>query len=148
MKFKHSAVLTSFETARKDIALLSDLAFSVIFVDEAHRLKNPISKITLSFSLFSCPARFGLTGTAIQNSYRELWTLLDWSNPGRLGTEKQWKVCVARPLELGQSSTAGWKERGKAKVCTNALDEYILIAIQLVARILVEKILPNFFLRR
>jgi SNF2 family DNA or RNA helicase len=35
--------------------------------------------------------RIGLTGTAIQNSYEELWTLLDWANPGSVGTVREWK---------------------------------------------------------
>lgn len=126
-------VVTSFDTARGDIDLLSDLPWSVIFVDEAHKLKNPASKVTMSFNQFTCTRRFGLTGTAIQNSYEEMWTLLDWSNPGRLGSLRQWKSMISKPLAVGQSASASPQERALAKV---------------VANILVHKILPLFFLRR
>ena len=35
-----------------------------------------------------CKRRYGLTGTALQNKYSELWCLLDWANPGCLGSSK------------------------------------------------------------
>ncbi|EJD04971.1 uncharacterized protein FOMMEDRAFT_154122 [Fomitiporia mediterranea MF3/22] len=126
-------LIASFDTARGDIDLLSYLPWSVIFVDEAHKLKNPASKITLAFNQFTCEARFGLTGTAIQNAYDEMWTLLDWSNRGRLGSLKDWRAAVSRPLAVGQSASASEAERTVAKA---------------VAHILVTKLLPNFFLRR
>ena len=109
-------VLTSFDTARGDIDLLSGLPFSVIFVDEAHRIKNPASKVTQAFHQFSCQARFGLTGTAIQNAYDELFTLLDWTNPGRVGTAREWRTKISKPLTVGQSAKATETERATSKV--------------------------------
>ncbi|TFY62320.1 hypothetical protein EVJ58_g3937 [Rhodofomes roseus] len=76
-------LVTSFETARNDIALLDDLPWSCIIVDEVHRLKNPRSGTALAYDQFTCTVRFGLTGTAIQNSYSEFWTILNWTNPGK-----------------------------------------------------------------
>ena len=143
-------MIASFDTARGDIELLSDLPWSTIFVDEAHKLKNPTSKITLAFNQFACQARFGLTGTAIQNSYEEMWTLLDWSNRGRLGSLKEWKAAVCKPLATGQSTSATEGERAIAKVCI--IIPFIKVAkvtsLQAVANILVNKLLPNFFIRR
>lgn len=109
-------VISSFDTARGDIDLLSDLPWSVIFVDEAHKLKNSKSKITVAFNTFKCQVRFGLTGTAIQNSYEELWTILDWSNPKALGTLKDWTSYVTRPLAAGQSASATDDQRAIARV--------------------------------
>ncbi|EGO02844.1 hypothetical protein SERLA73DRAFT_176268 [Serpula lacrymans var. lacrymans S7.3] len=126
-------VLTSFDLARRDISRLDDLAWSCIIVDEAHRVKNPRSKITEAYNRFTCQRRFGLTGTAIQNSYAEMWTILDWTNPGRLGTGKQWKGYVTKPLTMGQSAGATEEERAKALI---------------VARTLKDKLLPLFFKRR
>ncbi|KAH9948482.1 P-loop containing nucleoside triphosphate hydrolase protein [Amylocystis lapponica] len=126
-------VLTSFDVARRDISLLDDLAWSCVIVDEVHRVKNPRSKLTAAFGQFECPIRFGLTGTAIQNSYLELWTILNWTNPGAVGTRGQWEGYVVRPLTVGQSKSASDEEHMKAA---------------LVAKILKEKLLPKFFLRR
>ncbi|KAI6118485.1 P-loop containing nucleoside triphosphate hydrolase protein [Pisolithus croceorrhizus] len=126
-------VITSFDLARRDITLLEDLAWSTIIVDEVHRVKNPRSKITEAYNRFACIRRFGLTGTAIQNSYSELWTILDWMNPGKLGTSKQWKGYVVRPLTIGQSIKATEEERSKA------------LAVAMIVR---DKLLPKFFKRR
>ncbi|KIM41907.1 hypothetical protein M413DRAFT_445116 [Hebeloma cylindrosporum] len=126
-------IVTSFDLARRDINLLDDLAWSCIIVDEVHRVKNEVSKITQAYHQFNCLRRFGLTGTTIQNSYKEMWTILDWTNPDRLGSSRQWHGYVVKPLTAGQSAGATEEERAKAVA---------------VARILRDKLLPNFFLRR
>lgn len=119
--------------ARKDIALLDDLPWSCIIVDEVHRVKNPKSKLTDAFNDFRCHVRFGLTGTgkhpidlnqrqrsdilaAIQNSFSELWTILDWANRGSVGTRKEWESYVAKPLMRGQSKSASAEELSNAYV--------------------------------
>lgn len=114
----HNQVVTSFDLARKDIDTLDTLAWSCVIIDEVHRVKNLSSKITQAFHQFTCRCRFGLTGTTIQNSYSEMWTILDWTNPGKLGTPKQWQGYVAKPLTTGQSAIATEEERAKAVVCT------------------------------
>ncbi|KAG6868651.1 hypothetical protein C0993_012456 [Termitomyces sp. T159_Od127] len=126
-------VLTTFDLARKDIDILDTLPWTCIFVDEVHRVKNVTSKITVAYHQFACERRFGLTGTTIQNSYKEMWTILDWTNPGRLGTARQWHGFIVKPLTTGQSAGASEDERAKALV---------------VALVLRDKLLPKFFLRR
>lgn len=76
------------------------------------------AKITQAFHQFQSSHRFGLTGTTIQNSYKEMWTILDWTNPGRLGTARQWQGFVVKPLTTGQSTGATEDERAKALVST------------------------------
>ncbi|KAF8622607.1 hypothetical protein AX15_006865 [Amanita polypyramis BW_CC] len=126
-------VLTTFDIARKDIDILDNLSWSCIFVDEVHRVKNEAAKITKAYHQFRCCRRFGLTGTTIQNSYKEMWTILDWTNPGQLGSSRQWQGFVVKPLTAGQSSSSTEGERAKA------------LAVALVLR---DKLLPRFFLRR
>ncbi|KAG9049900.1 hypothetical protein FS837_008662 [Tulasnella sp. UAMH 9824] len=73
------------------------------------------------------------TGTMIQNSYREMWPLLNWSNPTRVGTEKDWNRFIVRPMQEGQSKDASGKEVAESRE---------------LARRFVENLLPKFFLRR
>lgn len=54
-------MVTSFTTALNDIEYLESQAWSCIFVDEAHRLKNSKSQTRIAFSRFTCVVRFGLT---------------------------------------------------------------------------------------
>ncbi|PPQ63446.1 hypothetical protein CVT24_004978 [Panaeolus cyanescens] len=126
-------VLTTFDLARKDIEVLDDLAWSCVIVDEVHRVKNEASKLTKAYHQFRCLRRFGLTGTTIQNSYKEMWTILHWTNPGAVGSSKQWNGYVSKPLLLGQSARATEEQRATGLI---------------VAQILRDKLLPNFFLRR
>ncbi|KAH9044878.1 P-loop containing nucleoside triphosphate hydrolase protein [Lactarius hengduanensis] len=146
-------VVTSFDTARRSISHLDSLPWTALIVDEAHRLKNPRASTTRVLASFhwpegrptpshmaeliptpqTGPIRIALTGTAIQNSYMELWTLLDWVNPGSVGTEKQWKKTVADPLVAGQARGCKETERLKANE---------------TAEILRDKLLPLYFLRR
>lgn len=114
--FLYSSVLTSFDLARREIDALDTLPWSCIIVDEVHRVKNETAKITVAYHRFDCLRRFGLTGTTIQNSYKEMWTILDWTNPDRLGTSRQWHGFVVKPLTTGQSTGATEEERAKALV--------------------------------
>lgn len=83
-------VLTSFDTFRNDVELLHDLAWTIAIVDEVHNTKNPASATTKALHRLRCRQRIGLTGTSIQNGYGELHSILDWTNPGRVGTRDEW----------------------------------------------------------
>ncbi len=77
--------------------------------------------------------RLGLTGTAIQNKYEELWTLLNWTNPGHFGSIAEWEKSISRPLTVGQSHDATLNQLSLART---------------TAKKLVQNLLPEFFLRR
>ena len=79
------------------------------------------------------PIRIALTGTAIQNNLTEFCVLLDWANPGLVGTHKQWTSLVADPLAKGQALHAGGQELQRANMVKQSLHE---------------KLLPLYFLRR
>ncbi|KAJ7279022.1 P-loop containing nucleoside triphosphate hydrolase protein, partial [Mycena rebaudengoi] len=133
IKGRFDVVLTSLDTARRDISLLEELPWSCVIVDEVHTVKNPRSKTSIAYNRFDCIRRFGLTGTAIQNSYDELWTILDWTSPGKVGERSQWRGFISKPLKDGQSTTASEEQQLKAHS---------------VSKILHDKLLPRFFLRR
>jgi SNF2 family DNA or RNA helicase len=75
-------------------------------VDEVHKVKNPASRTSKALQQFACKRRFGLTGTAMQNRYSELHTVLDWCFPGRLGDKNQWRDYVESPLKEAQRKDA------------------------------------------
>ncbi|KAG8882394.1 hypothetical protein FRB97_008298 [Tulasnella sp. 331] len=126
-------LLTSHETARDKISELEGLAISVVIVDEAHKIKNDKTQTAKAYNRFACQVRFGLSGTMIQNSYKEIWPLLNWSNPGRVGTENEWYRIIVRPMIEGQSKDAKQKQ---------------LLEFRELAKRFVERLLPVFFLRR
>ncbi|XP_051021977.1 chromodomain-helicase-DNA-binding protein 1-like [Acomys russatus] len=69
-------LLTTYEICLKDASFLKSFSWSVLAVDEAHRLKNQCSLLHRTLSEFSVVFRLLLTGTPIQNSLQELYSLL------------------------------------------------------------------------
>ncbi|KAL1739550.1 P-loop containing nucleoside triphosphate hydrolase protein [Schizophyllum fasciatum] len=126
-------LIVSHNMLRTDIDLFDNLALSCVFLDEAHVIKREDAGLTQAVSRIHCRRRFALTGTLIQNSYMEMWSVLDFANPGKLGSKRQWKSCIVKPLTVGQSASATDEQRRKQ-------DE--------IAEILTKVILPQFFLRR
>jgi len=76
---KFDALVTNYETALSDAMFLRKFKWELLIVDEAHRLKNRDSKLTVALrENYSYHATLLLTGTPIQNSLPELWTLLNF----------------------------------------------------------------------
>jgi len=90
----------------------------MLICDEAHRLKTIASKTTLALKGFKdTQVRLALTGTALQNSFQELWCLFDWCNPDALGSKKVFKKSVTEPILTGQVFGATVSQVGKARLC-------------------------------
>ena len=66
--------------------LLRRLPWSHVILDEAQAIKNPASRQARAVKELSATARVALTGTPIENSFGDLWSLFDFLNPGLLGT--------------------------------------------------------------
>ncbi|CDR48662.1 hypothetical protein NBRC10512_001376 [Rhodotorula toruloides] len=126
-------VIASIEGVRNNIDDFAARDFSIVIVDEAHRVKNPKSNTTIALHRFPTPFRYGLTGTAIQNRLDEFWCILNWAVPGRVGTHSQWNQLVSRPIKYAQQATA-------------TDDEIAVGRSRAVA--LAGRLLPHFWLRR
>lgn len=126
-------MITTYTTYRMNKSAINMVEWDVVVADECHQLKGRNSETTQSMNEINALCRIGLTGTAIQNSYDELWTLLNWTNPGKFGPISTWKQSISIPLKMGQSHDATVHQLSKARKTAKAL---------------VENLLPQFFLRR
>ncbi|XP_061042065.1 chromodomain-helicase-DNA-binding protein 1-like [Eubalaena glacialis] len=81
-------LLTTYEVCLKDASFLKSFPWSVLVVDEAHRLKNQSSLLHKTLSEFSVVFNLLLTGTPIQNSLRELYSLLSFVEPDLFSKEQ------------------------------------------------------------
>ncbi|KAM8812331.1 chromodomain-helicase-DNA-binding protein 1-like isoform 2-T2 [Rhynchonycteris naso] len=81
-------LLTTYEICLKDASFLKSFHWSVLVVDEAHRLKNLSSLLHKTLSEFSVVFNVLLTGTPIQNSLQELYSLLSFVEPGLFSKEQ------------------------------------------------------------
>ena len=73
---KFNVILTTYEILLKDKLLLGSVGWAVLVVDEAHRLKNDDSLLYRTLVEFRTNHRLLITGTPLQNSLKELWSLL------------------------------------------------------------------------
>jgi len=81
-------VITSFEqVSNSDAHYLRAVPWSVLVVDEAHRLKNATSKAATSLRNFDFDRSLLLTGTPLQNNLAEFWALLNFMDPATFGDE-------------------------------------------------------------
>ena len=80
-RLKFNALLTTYEILLKDKAFLGAVSWACLMVDEAHRLKNDDSLLYKSLKDFDTNHRLLITGTPLQNSLKELWSLLHFIMP-------------------------------------------------------------------
>lgn len=77
-------VLTSYETMNQDIYVLRGIEWSIVAFDEAQYLKNPDAARTKSAKMIMSRGRIAVTGTPIENSLKDLWSLAEILAPGLL----------------------------------------------------------------
>jgi len=85
----YDVLITSYDYLRRDAELYKDLVFDYIVIDEAQYIKNPQTKNARSVKSVRGRHRFALTGTPIENTLTELWSIVDFINPGYLYSQRR-----------------------------------------------------------
>jgi SNF2 family DNA or RNA helicase len=94
-----SLVITSYGLLRRDAALLAGIDWSVVLLDEAQNIKNAASATASAARALRAGQRFALTGTPVENRLAELWSILEFANPGLLGPLELFRRTFAVPIE-------------------------------------------------
>jgi SNF2 family DNA or RNA helicase len=89
-------VLTTYGTAVRDVDALATVDWHRVVLDEAQAIKNPASEVARELRRIPGRSRLALTGTPIENGLGDLWSILDYTNPGLVGP---------RPAFIQQLST-------------------------------------------
>jgi SNF2-related domain/SNF2 Helicase protein/Helicase conserved C-terminal domain len=92
-------VLTTYATAVRDVDALAAVAWDRVVLDEAQHVKNSGSAVARAVRRFPARTRIALTGTPVENRLAELWSILDFLNPGVLGSAHQFRARFAVPIE-------------------------------------------------
>jgi superfamily II DNA or RNA helicase len=98
---QHRLVVTSYALLRRDIERYRDIGFAAVFLDEAQHIKNPDSQNAKAACALTAASRFILTGTPIENSVRDLWSLFEFLLPGYLGNRTDFRDRYETPLLNG-----------------------------------------------
>ena len=91
-------LVTSYALARRDAESLSKMEFRTVVLDEAQQIKNPQAKISQVIKSLQSEHRLALTGTPIENSVLDLWSIVDFVMPGLLGNEGHFRTTFETPI--------------------------------------------------
>lgn len=90
-KEEYDILITTYGTIKNDIDFYKSEVFDYCIIDEAQNIKNPKAKNTKIIKEIKAKVKFALTGTPIENSLIELWSIFDFIMPGYLFDEKKFK---------------------------------------------------------
>src|SRR5215468_8236822 len=100
-------MVTTYATATRDIDELAGCEWRRVVLDEAQAVKNNRSQAARAVRRLRAGQRIALTGTPMENRLAELWSLMDFLNPGLLGSAEQFRTRYAIPVERhGQAEPA------------------------------------------
>ncbi|RMF25836.1 MAG: DEAD/DEAH box helicase, partial [Cyanobacteria bacterium J083] len=92
-------IITSYPLVYRDLETLQKVMWEGIVLDEAQNIKNPTAKQSQAVKNLSGGFKIALTGTPIENRLSELWSILDFLNPGFLGSRQFFQKRFATPIE-------------------------------------------------
>ena len=96
---RHDVVITTYALALRDREHLAEQGWEYVVVDEAQNIKNEFAKQTQAIKSLSARHRVALTGTPVENRLSELWSIMEFLNPGYLGSATDFRQNFAIPIE-------------------------------------------------
>ncbi|HYH50438.1 MAG TPA: SNF2-related protein, partial [Acidimicrobiia bacterium] len=99
-------VLTTYATAVRDVEELAKVDWARLIVDEAQAIKNPASDTAQELRRVPARSRLALTGTPVENGLGDLWSILDFTNPGLVGPRPVFVEALSRPRPIASSDAA------------------------------------------
>ncbi|MBW2527626.1 MAG: DEAD/DEAH box helicase [Deltaproteobacteria bacterium] len=97
--YAHAVVLTSYALLHRDLEDLATVQWAGIVLDEAQNIKNPDTKQSQAVRALTADYRIALTGTAVENHVGDLWSIMDFLNPGFLGSQEEFKRSFQVPIQ-------------------------------------------------
>jgi SNF2 family DNA or RNA helicase len=103
---RYALVVTSYALLSRDFELFKDVAWAAVVLDEAQNVKNAETKQAQAARALSADCRIALTGTPVENNVGDLWSIMEFLNPGLLGTQTQFKRRFFEPIQLDRDPDA------------------------------------------
>ncbi|MEO6758377.1 MAG: SNF2-related protein, partial [Saprospiraceae bacterium] len=92
-------VLTTYGTLRSDIETFKKVKFNYVVLDESQAIKNPDSLTSKAVKLLHAKNRLVMTGTPVENNTFDLYSQMDFLNPGLLGGQEFFRTEFATPID-------------------------------------------------
>nr|AGC92693.1 DNA excision repair protein ERCC-6-like protein [Heliconius erato] len=126
----HGILLITYNGIVKYIKDLLTKKWHYVILDEGHKIRNPDTQVSKLVKKFDTPHKILITGSPMQNSLQELWSLFDFMRPGLLGTYNAFMDHFATPITQGGYANATQHQEATAleiaKALKNIITPYIL----------------------
>ena len=106
---RHAIVISSYGLLHRDIDLFRKMSWSGIVLDEAQNVKNAGTRQSMAARSIGADYRVALTGTPVENNVGDLWAIMEFLNPGFLGSQSEFRREFFVPIQTEGDSAA--KER-------------------------------------
>ena len=103
---QHDIVITSYALIRRDAEKYRDLEFDTVVLDEAQHIKNRQTQNAQAVKAVKSAHRLVLTGTPLENSVLDLWSIFDFLMPAYLGTAQDFRERYELPISREKNSQA------------------------------------------
>lgn len=108
---KHAIVVSSYPLLQRDYGAFEDVNWSGVILDEAQNIKNPETKQARAARALKSDYRVALTGTPVENNVGDLWAIMEFLNPGFLGTQGEFKKTFFIPIQAQRDADASARLR-------------------------------------
>jgi SNF2 family DNA or RNA helicase len=103
---RHALVISSYALLQRDLETLKEVAWAGVILDEAQNVKNPETKQARAAQGLEAGYRIALTGTPVENNVGDLWSIMEFLNPGFLGTQTEFKREFFVPIQANRDPEA------------------------------------------
>jgi hypothetical protein len=104
-------VVTTYGLVIRDIDALREMSWRRVVLDEAQAVKNAATRAAVAVRSLPSSHRFAVTGTPVENRLGDLWSLMEFANPGLLGAPSSFKQRFATPIERRGDAEAATRLR-------------------------------------
>lgn len=108
---EHDLVISSFGLLRRDAETFNKVQWSAVVVDEAQNIKNPETRQAQLARKLPADYRIALTGTPVENRLSDLWSIMQFLNPGYLGSQRAFRQEFVIPVERYSDADAAGRLR-------------------------------------
>src|SRR5262249_21200571 len=103
---QHALVISSYSLLHRDQELLRKVRWGGVILDEAQNIKNPETKQAKAARSLPADYRIALTGTPVENHVGDLWSIMEFLNPGFLGTQAEFRRKFYYPIQAERDPQA------------------------------------------
>ncbi|MDD4162232.1 MAG: DEAD/DEAH box helicase, partial [Methanothrix sp.] len=115
----NDVVITTYALAQRDEEHLSAVSWSHVILDEAQNIKNHAARQTQSIKRLPAEQKIVLTGTPVENRLSELWSIMDFLNPGYLGSAQSFRRNFVLPIEK-------YKNKSRSEALRSIIQPFVL----------------------